>query len=72
MTADLRTATGTVIGKLLQQKQSSALHTDTGAVGHSASLPLGGVQPGIYVIHVEATSANGKDTTHRDVPIRVW
>jgi hypothetical protein len=72
VTADLRTGSGTVIGKLLQQKQSSALHADSGAIGLSALLPLGGIQPGIYVIHVEAIAANGKDVVHRDVPIRVW
>jgi len=72
LTAELRTRNGAVIGKLLQQKQSSALHADTGGIGLSATLPLSGVQPGIYVIHVEASGANGKDTIRRDVPIRVW
>jgi hypothetical protein len=71
MTAELRTAAGTLSGKLLQQRQSPALQAKSGAVGLSATLPLGGVQPGIYVIHVEATASNGKDGIHRDVPIRV-
>jgi VWFA-related protein len=72
VTAELRTRFDNVIGKLLQQKQSSALHAENGGIGLSAALPLAGVQPGIYVIRVEATSANGKDVIHRDVPIRVW
>ena len=71
MTAELRIAAGTLSGKLLQQRQSPALQAKSGAVGLSATLPLGGVQPGIYVIHVEATASNGKDGIHRDVPIRV-
>jgi VWFA-related protein len=71
VTADLRTSNGTVIGKLLQQKQSSALHAQNG-IALSAILPLAGVQPGIYVIHVEANATNGKGTVQRDVPIRVW
>jgi VWFA-related protein len=76
ITAELRTAGGTVVGKLLQQKQSSALHAEGGAIGLSAALPLSGVQPGVYVIHVEASGTNGKDNStdvvSRDVPIRVW
>jgi VWFA-related protein len=72
VTADLRTPAGTVIGKLLQQKQSSPRYAGTAGIGHAATLPLAGVQPGIYVIHIEATGANGKDMTYREVPIRVW
>jgi len=71
ITADLRTAGGDVIGKLLQQKQSSTLHADAAGIGLSALLPLGGGQPGIYVIHVEARSENGS-VVQRNVPIRVW
>jgi VWFA-related protein len=72
MSAELRTATGTVIGRLLQPKPSPALQGGTGAIGFSATLPLGGVPPGVYVIHVEAAAANRTDVVHRDVPIRVW
>jgi VWFA-related protein len=72
LTAVLRTADGTVLGKLLQQKQSSALHAEGGAIGLSALLPLDSVQPGVYVIHVEAHSADGKAIVSRDVPIHVW
>ena len=71
ITADLRTATGDVIGKLLQQKQSSALHAEMGGIGLSATLPLAGVRTGIYVIHVEARAENGS-VAQRNVPIRVW
>jgi hypothetical protein len=72
VTADLRTPAGTVIGKLLQQKQLSPRSAGAAGIGHAAALPLAGVQPGIYVIHVEATGASGKDMTYREVPIRVW
>jgi VWFA-related protein len=72
MSAELRTPDGQVIGKLLEQKQSSSLHDDPGAIGLSARLPLSGLQPGVYVIRVVATADNGKDAVQRDVPIRVW
>jgi VWFA-related protein len=72
LSAELRTGTGAVIGKLLRQKQSSALHAQGGAIGLSAALPLSGVQPGVYVIHVEASDTNSRDVVSRDVPIRVW
>jgi VWFA-related protein len=72
ITAELRTRGGAVITKLLQQKQSSALRPDAGAIALSAALPLSGVQPGNYVIHVEARGANSSDVAQRDIPIRVW
>jgi hypothetical protein len=72
ITAELRTGGGAVIGTLLQQKQSSALNADASAIGLSAALPLSEVQPGVYVIHVEASSPNRKEIVSRDVPIRVW
>ena len=70
--AELRTADGKVVGKLPEQKQSSSLQGEAGAIGLAAGFPLSGLQPGVYIIHVEARADNGKDVVARDVPIRVW
>ena len=70
--AELRTADGKTVGKLPEQKQSSSLQGEAGAIGLAAGLPLSGLQPGVYVIHVEARADNGKDVVSRDLPIRVW
>jgi hypothetical protein len=35
-------------------------------------MPLSKLEPGVYVVHVEASADNGKDVVQRDVPIRVW
>ena len=72
VTADLRTADGKVIGKLPEQKQASSLHADQGAIGLTAAFPLSGLQPGVYLVHIEARSDNGKDVRQREIPIRVW
>jgi hypothetical protein len=72
MSADLRTTDGRVIGKLLEQKQSSSLRADPGSTGLSALLPLAGLQPGVYLVHVEAKGEGAKDVVQREIPIRVW
>jgi hypothetical protein len=72
MSADLRTTDGHVIGTLLDQKQSPALHGEPGGTGLSALLPLAGLPPGVYLVHVEASGDDSKAVVQREIPIRVW
>jgi VWFA-related protein len=71
-TAELRADGGTPVRKVSEQRSSSELQGQRGGYGFTARVPLTGVAPGVYVIHVEArTNAGDRPTVSRDIQIRV-
>jgi hypothetical protein len=71
-TIDLRNEAGTVLSRFTAQRSSTDVSGSSKAFGFVAPMPLDDLQPGPYVLHVEAT-ANGssKRTETRDIQIRV-
>jgi VWFA-related protein len=69
---ELRADDGRVVTTRSEERSSSELEGKPGGYGFGAELPLEGVTPGIYVIHVEAQANIGnRPTVSRDVQIRV-
>jgi VWFA-related protein len=69
---DLRTDDGRVIATTKEERSSKELGGRPGGYGFAVQLPLRDVDPGIYVIHVEAQANMGaRPTVARDVVIRV-
>ncbi|HVZ21560.1 MAG TPA: VWA domain-containing protein [Vicinamibacterales bacterium] len=69
---ELRDEGGQVIRNVDEQRSSAELEGKSGGYGFNAQLPLNGVMPGLYVIHVEAQSrAGSQPMVSRDVQIRV-
>jgi VWFA-related protein len=69
---ELRADDGRVLQTITEQRSSSELEGRSGGYGVASPLDLDGVEPGIYVIHVEATANIGdRPTVSRDVLIRV-
>jgi VWFA-related protein len=72
LAATLRADDGRVLATVTGQRSSSELRGAAGGFGFTAGLPLTGVTPGRYVIHVEARANTGeRPTVSRDVPIVV-
>lgn len=72
-TVQLRTDDGRVVSNTAEQRSSAELAgRRSGGYGFVAQVPLRGVEPGIYVIHVEARqNTGGLATVARDIQIRV-
>jgi hypothetical protein len=71
MKVELRTDTGRVIATTREERSSKEL-AGTGGHGFLAQVPLDDAEPGLYVIHVEATANVGdRQTVSRDILIRV-
>jgi len=71
-TAELRADGGTAVRTASDDRSSSELKGKRGGYGFTALLPLTGVAPGAYVIHVEARNTVGaRSTVSRDIQIRV-
>jgi hypothetical protein len=69
--AELRTDEGHVIQTVNDDRSSADLQGASGGYGFRAELPLD-VDPGIYVVHVEARANIGdQPTVSRDIQIRV-
>ena len=70
---DLRTDDGRVVSSTSEQRSSKELGgRRSGGYGFVAQVPLRDVEPGIYVIHVEAQqNISGRPTVARDIQIRV-
>jgi VWFA-related protein len=69
---ELRDEGGQVVRNVDEQRSSTELQGKSGGYGFVAPLPLTGVAPGLYVIHVEAQSrAASQPTVARDIEIRV-
>jgi hypothetical protein len=69
---ELRADDGRVVTTQSEERSSAELEGKPGGYGFVAELPLEGVTPGLYVIHVEARANIGeRPTVSRDVQIRV-
>jgi VWFA-related protein len=72
LTLELRADEGRVIMTRSEERSSKELEGKPGGYGFVSEVPLEGVPPGIYVIHVEARANIGdRPTASRDVQIRV-
>jgi hypothetical protein len=61
-----------VVFNTADARESSELQGKSGGYGVSAQVPLKGLDPGLYVLRIEATSRTGKPVTvTREVPFRV-
>ena len=65
---ELRTDEGRVVANTLESRSSSELQGKSGGYGFTSDLPLKGIAPGLYVLHVEAQSQiEGSPTAARDI-----
>ena len=72
LAAMLRAEDGRVLLTRTEQRSSSELGGSSGGFGFRAELPLTGLAPGLYVIHVEARANTGaRPVVSGDVQIRV-
>lgn len=71
VTADLRREDGTVVKTAAALKGLPLLSGAASGRGVSGVFPLADLQPGVYLLHVDARSADGR-VAAREVPIRVW
>jgi hypothetical protein len=72
LAATLRADDGRLLLTRTEQRSSSELGGSSGGFGFRAELPLTGIAPGLYVIHVEARANTGdRPVVSRDVPIRI-
>ena len=70
--AELRAEGGRSVRQVADQRSSSELQGGAGGYGFSARLPLDGIEPGLYVLHVEGRSrAGSQPVVSRDIQIRV-
>ena len=70
ITTTVTASGGTVAWKHSDQRSSSELQGASGGYGHTVPVPMSGLQPGRYVLHVEARSRLGQ-TASREVPFEV-
>jgi len=69
---ELRTDEGRVVANTSESRSSSELQGKSGGYGFTSDLPLKGIAPGLYVLHVEAQSQiEGSPTADRDIQLRV-
>ena len=61
---------GTVVWKHSDERSSSELQGANGGYGHTVRVPMSGLQPGRYVLTVEARSRLGQ-TASRELPFEV-
>ena len=72
ITSTLRADNGRVVFKTSEMRASSELGGKRGGYGYAAQVPLKDLQPGLYVLKVEARSTLGKEaSTAREMLIRV-
>jgi VWFA-related protein len=72
MKLELRADEGRVVATRAEERSSTELEGKAGGYGFLAELPLDGLAPGLYVIHVEArANIANRPTVSRDVQIRV-
>ena len=65
---DVRSASGRVMSTFASKRTTDS----SGSYGFAAPITLKGLEPGAYVLHVEATSAAAsKDPLTKEIPIRV-
>jgi VWFA-related protein len=71
ITATIRSNEGAVVMTLRDERSSEELEGKPGGYGYTTRIPLGELQPGLYVLTVEATSRTGEATARRDVQFTV-
>ena len=72
LTIELRADEGRVVSTSSEERSSKELEGKSGGYGFIAEVPLEGVTPGIYVIHIQARANIGdRPTVSHDVQIRV-
>jgi VWFA-related protein len=64
------TSNGAVVWKHSDQRSSSELQGTSGGYGHTVRVPMSGLQPGSYVLNVEARSRLGPAAS-REIPFEV-
>jgi hypothetical protein len=69
--AELRAEGGRVVRDASDERSSTELDKGTGGYGFDARIPLSGVEPGLYVLHVEGRSRGATAPVSRDIQIRV-
>jgi VWFA-related protein len=70
--ADLRTTAGRMVTTVAAQRPSNAPDASTGGYGFTTSIKLDNVEPGSYVLRVEAASSAAPNASvSREIPIRV-
>jgi hypothetical protein len=70
--AELRAEGGRIVREVADQRSSTELGGGAGGYGFAPRLPLDGIEPGLYVIHVEGQSrAGAQPVVSRDIQIRV-
>ena len=69
---ELRSNEGRVVSTTAEQRSSTELAGRVGGYGFLAQVPLKDLEPGLYVLHVEARANVGeRPTVSRDIQIRV-
>jgi VWFA-related protein len=69
---ELRNDVGKVVAQASESRSSTELQGKSGGYGFTSDLPLIGIAPGLYVLHVEAQSqTQGLPTASRDIQLRV-
>jgi VWFA-related protein len=69
---ELRAEGGRVVHEAADERSSSELQGGSGGYGFAPRIPLDGIEPGIYVVHIEGRSRAGNaPAASRDIQIRV-
>ncbi len=73
LSTTIRSSDGRVVFESKEERSSTELQAGRGGYGYTPQIPLKGVQPGTYLLHVEAKSRAGKEPmgVGRDIEIRV-
>lgn len=70
--AELRAEGGRVVREVAEDRSSTELQGSEGGYGFAARLPLDGLDPGLYVLHVEGRSrAGAQPAASRDIQITI-
>ena len=73
LSATIRSSDGRVVLEMKEERSSTELQAGRGGFGYTPQIPLKDLQPGTYLLHVEAKSRVGKEPmgVGRDIEIRV-
>lgn len=73
LSTTIRSADGRVVFETKEERSSTELQAGRGGYGYTPQIPLKDIQPGTYLLHVEARSRAGKEPmgVGRDIEIRV-
>jgi len=73
LSTTIRSSDGRVVFEAKEERSSTELQAGRGGYGYTPQIPLKEIQPGTYLLHVEAKSRAGKEPmgVGRDIEIRV-